>query len=133
MKVGRGAQSAISSFESTGKLLAFLLPNEDLGRAVLQEVAGHPVILAGPCEILHFLSEIASVRFGATFPGGTHQHNSKASIERHGHERSLSITRDAFDANVLRVHAFVRLQIVETARSAPCPRPQRAPVLRLPG
>src|SRR5258708_7036950 len=41
-----------------------------LGRAVLQKITCHPVIFAGPREILHLFSEIASVRFDATFPGG---------------------------------------------------------------
>ena len=89
------------------------------------------MIPAGPREILHLFSEIASMWFDATFPGGAHQHGSKASIEGHGHERGLSITRHAFDANALRINALVRLQIVKTARGTPAPRPQRTPVLRL--
>ena len=37
-----------------------------LGRAVLQEVAGHPVILARAREILDGLAEVAAMQLGAT-------------------------------------------------------------------
>ena len=89
------------------------------------------MIFAGPRKILDLFSKIASVWFNATFPGGAHQHGSKPSIERHGNERSLAITRNTFDTNALRINALVRLQIIKTARGAPAPRPQRTPILRL--
>ncbi len=89
------------------------------------------MIPAGPREILHLLSEVASVRFRAALPGGAHQDHREARVERHRHQRGLPKTRNTFDAHAVRVHRRVGFQIVESAGSAPPPRPQRAPVLRL--
>ena len=82
-------------------------------------------------EVLNCFAEIASVRFGTTFPGGTDQHDRKARIKRHGHQRGLPKTRDAFNADALGVYCLVGFEIVETARGTPGPRPQRTPILRL--
>ena len=39
------------------------------GGAVLQEVAGHPVILAGAGEVLDRFTEVAAMQLGAAFAG----------------------------------------------------------------
>ena len=131
MKVSRGAQSAISSCASTGRSPAFLLPKVAFDGAVLQEVAGHPVVLAGAGEVLDRFAPVAAMQLGAAFAGRSDQHDREARVERHRDERGLAVARDAFDADLLRVDRLVGLEIVETARRAPGPGAQRAPVVRL--
>src|SRR5262249_32822649 len=70
-------------------------------------------------------------QFGAAFAGRADERHREARIEGHGDQSGLAVARDAFDANVLRIHSFVRLQIIESARGAPRPRTQRAPVIGL--
>ena len=101
------------------------------GGAVLQEVAGHPVILARAGEVLDRLAPIAAMQLGAAFAGRPDQHHREARIERHRHQRRLAVARNAFDADLLGVDGFLGFEIIEAARRAPCPRPQRAPVVRL--
>ena len=127
----RGAHSAISWCASTGMSPAFFAAERRLGRAVLEEVAGHPVVLAGAGEVLDRLAEVAAVQLRAAFAGRADEHHGEARIERHRHERRLAVARDAFDADALRVHAAIGLEIVERARRAPRPGSQRAPIVRL--
>ena len=59
-----------------------------------------------PGEILHRLSPIAAMQFGAAFAGRADQNHGEARVERHGHQRGLAVARNAFDADVLGVHAL---------------------------
>jgi len=113
------------------QVAGILAPKRSLNRTVFEEVAGHPVILTGVGEILKLLSEVAPVRFGAAFAGGTNQRDRKASVERHSHQGCFPKPRNTLNADTLGVHCLVGFQIVEAARCAPAPGPQRAPVLRL--
>ena len=130
MKVSRGAQRAISSFESTGMSPGVLAAERRFGGAVLHEVAGHPVVLAAG-EALHGLAEVAAQQRGSAFAGRADQHHGEALIEGHGDERGLAVARDAFDADMLRVDGGIGLEIIEAAARAPGPGAQRAPVFRL--
>jgi hypothetical protein len=71
------------------------------------------------------------MQLGAAFPRGAHEHDREPRVERHGDERGLAESRDAFDPDLFRVDQVVGFQIVERARRAPGPRTQRAPVVRL--
>ena len=132
MKVGRGAQRAISSWASTGRSSSVLASEGRLGRAVLQEVAGHPVVLAGSREVLHRLAEVAAMRLGAAFAGRAHEHDREARLEGHGDQGRLAVARDPFDADVLGVDRGQRLEVVERAGRAPGPGAQRSPLLGSP-
>ena len=44
---------------------------------------------------------------------------------------AFAVTRNAFDADFLRVHGGIGFEIIQSARRAPGPRAQRAPVIRL--
>ena len=102
-----------------------------LGRAVLQEVAGHPVVLARAGEVLDRFAEVAAMQLGAAFARRADEHDRESLVVGHRHERRLAVARDAFDADLLRVHGLVGLEVVEAARRAPRPGAQRAPVVRL--
>ena len=108
-----------------------LAAERGLRRAVLQEVAGHPVVLAGAGEVLDGFAEIAAMQLGAALAGGADQHHREALVERHRHERRLAVARHAFDADLLRVDGLVGFEVVEAARGAPRPGAQRAPVVGL--
>jgi hypothetical protein len=86
-----------------------------------------------PVKVFDSFSPIAAVQFGAAFAGRPDQHDGKARVERHGHEGRLAVARDTFDADMFGVHRFVGFKIVESARGAPGPGAQRAPVVRLAG
>jgi hypothetical protein len=103
-----------------------------LGRAVPEEVARHPVVFAGPGEVLHLLPEVATVRLGAAFAGRADQHHREARLEGHGDEGGLAVAGDAFDAHAPRVDGGQRFEVVERARRAPGPRAQRSPLLGCP-
>ena len=107
-----------------------LAPERRFGGAVLQEVARHPVVLAGPGEVLDRLPEVAAVRLGATFAGRSHQDDRETGLEGHGDEGRLAVARDAFDPHALCIDRRQRLQVVERAGRAPGPRAQRSPLLR---
>src|SRR5207302_9359251 len=112
-----------------GQVTSVLAPKRSFSRAILQEVAGHPVVAPRAREVFNLLAEITSVRFGAAFSGGTDQHDRKARIKRHGHECSLAKTRHSFNAGTLCVYGFIGFEIVETTRGTPSPRPQRTPIV----
>src|SRR5438309_1242418 len=80
------------------KVTSVLAAKRSLSRAIFQEIASHPVVASRAREVLNLLAEIASVRFGAAFSGGTDQHDRKARIKRHGHECGLAKTRHSFNA-----------------------------------
>ena len=65
MKHGRGAHSAISSCESTGRSAAVFDGSDG---AVLDEVARHPVVLAAG-EVLDRLAEDVPMQLHAAFAG----------------------------------------------------------------
>ena len=48
--------------------------------------------------------------------------NRKTSVERHRNERRFAVPRDAFDADVLRVHSWIALQVVEARAMRPMPK-----------
>ena len=100
--------------------------------AVLQEVSRHPVILAGACEVLDRLAEVPAMQLGAAFARRADQDHGKALVVGHRDERGLAEPRHALDADLLRVHGLVGLEVVETARGAPGPGAQRAPIVRTP-
>src|SRR5262249_42188133 len=108
-----------------------LAAERSLRRAVFHKVARHPVILALRGKILHRLAPIAAMQLRAALARRTHQYNCEPSIERHGDQRGLAITRHAFDADSLRIHRLFRFQIIQAPRSSPSPRTKRAPVVRL--
>ena len=95
--------------------------------AVLQEVAGHPMVFSRSGEVLHRFSPIAAVQFGAALAGGTDEHDREAGVERHRHEGGLAVARDTFNPDVLGVHGFVGFEIIQTARRRPTPRPAASP------
>ena len=99
-------------------------------RAVLQEVAGHPVVFAGAGEVLDRFAPIAAMQLRAAFAGGADQHDGEARVERHGDQRRLAVARDAFDADVLGVDGLIGLEIIEPARRAPRPGAQARPSRR---
>ena len=115
-----------------GDVVRVLASERRRGGAVLQEVAGHPVVRAGTSEVLHRLAEVASVRLGAPFAGRPHQHEREARLEGHGDEGGLAVARDSFDPHALGVDRGQRLEVVERAGCAPGPRPQRPPLLGRP-
>ena len=51
------------------KIVGVFAAEGGFGRAVLEEIAGHPVIFAGAGEVFHGFAEIATVRLGAAFAG----------------------------------------------------------------
>ena len=72
-------------------------------RAVLEEVAGHPVVLARAREILDGLAPVASVELGSALAGRANKYRREPRIERHRNERCFAITGNSFDANSLGV------------------------------
>src|ERR1019366_2660514 len=67
----------------------------------------------------------------AAFARRTDARNCESRIVRHRERDSLAPARMAFDAHVLRVHRFIRLEIIQHAARAPGPRAQRAPIVHL--
>ena len=131
MNVRRGAHKRDQLVGIHRHVAGVLAAEGGFGGAVLQEVAGHPVVFAGAGQVLHGFAEIAAVQFGAAFAGGADEHDGEARVEGHGHQRGLAVARNALDADLLGVHGFVGFQIIQAARRAPGPGAQRAPVVRL--
>src|SRR3970282_1810244 len=86
-----------------------------LGRAVLHEIAGHPVVFASAGEVLYLLAPIAAMELGAAFTGGTDQHHRKARVECHRDESSLAVTGHTLDPDTRGVNAFIGFEVVETS------------------
>ncbi len=101
------------------------------GRAVFQEVAGHPVVFAGAGEALDGFAEIPAVQFRAAFARGADERHGEARLEGERDERGLAVARHAFDADLLRVHGGIGFKAVQSARRAPGPGAERTPVVRL--
>src|SRR6476659_8326258 len=59
----------------------------------------------------------------------TDQHRGESLVERHRDERRLSVSRYPLDADALRIHRAIRLEIVQHTRRAPRPGPEGAPVV----
>ena len=91
------------------------------------------MIFAGAGQVLDSFAPVASMKLGSALTGGTDQDHRETRIECHRHQGGFAITRDTFDADLFRIHGLVGFEIVEAARSAPSPGPQRAPVVRLTG
>ena len=87
MNTGRGAHSAINSCESTGR-------SSGVQRAgVLDEVAGHPVVLARAGDVLHLLAEVAAMQLGAALAGRADEADGEALVV--GHRRRAPPCRSA--------------------------------------
>src|SRR5947208_8152115 len=91
------------------------------------------MVFAGAGDVFDGFTEVAPVQFRAPFSGGADQHDGKPRFKSHGDESGLPKTRDAFDANFLCIHRGISLEVVEASRCAPCPGPERSPVLRFAG
>src|SRR4029079_7396517 len=100
-----------------------------LRRAVLQEVARHPVVLAARGEILDLLAPASSMQLRAALARGADEHDGETLIERHRDERRLAVPRYALDADAASVDARLRREEIEPTRSAPGPCAERAPVV----
>ncbi len=120
MKVGRGAQSAMSSWASTGMSLAFLLPDDASAKRTVDDERGG----ASPRRA----DDASAKRTVDDERGGA----SPTRLEGHGDESGLAVARDPFDPHPLGVDRRQRLQVVERAGRAPGPRAQRSPLLRRP-
>ncbi len=92
--------------------------------AVLQEIAGHPVVLAGAGQVLDRLAPVPAMQLRAALARRANQHDGKPPVVRHRHECGLAIPRDTFDADLFRVDRLVGFKIVEAARGAPGPGAQ---------
>ena len=101
--------------------------------AVLEEVPGHPVVLARAGEVLDQLAEIAAVQLRPALARGADEADGEALVIGHRDERRLAVARESLDADLLGVDGLVGLEVVEGAARAPGPGAQRAPVLRLAG
>ena len=99
------------------------------GRAVLQEVAGHPVILAGAGEVFDGFAEVAAQGSCSAFTGGADEDHGEARIVGHGDERGFAVAGDAFDADVFGVDGGIGLEIVEAAAGSPGPGAQCSPLI----
>jgi hypothetical protein len=102
-----------------------------LRRAVLQEVAGHPVVLPRSGQALDCLAEVAPEQRRAALAGGADKDDCKARLERHRDQGRLAKARYALDAHACGVDRRVGFEEVEGARSTPGPRAQGAPVVGL--
>src|SRR5204862_2719960 len=99
--------------------------------AVLDEIAGHPVVYAGPGEVLDPLAEVSTVQLRPALTRRADQADREARVVRHRHQRRLAVAREALDTDLLRVHRLVGLEVVERPARAPRPGAQRPPVVRL--
>ncbi len=71
------------------------------------------------------------MELGAALARRGHEGDREARLVGHRHERGLAEAREPLDADVLRVHGLVGLEVVERAARAPRPRAERSPVVRL--
>src|SRR6185437_6470551 len=74
-----------------GKVAGVLAAEGGVAGAVLEEVAGHPVILAAAGEVLDGFAPVAAVEFGAAFAGGADEDDGEALVEGHGDERGFAV------------------------------------------
>ena len=121
MKTGRGAHK---SDEFVRSRRADRLGVERA--VVLEEVAGHPVVFAGAGDVFHLFAAIAAIDFRAAFAGRADVGDGEARVVGHGDERRFAVARVAFDADLLGVHGFIGLEIIE-ARLAPQAQARSAP------
>src|SRR5262249_24647927 len=112
-----------------GEIAGILAAKRGFGSAVLEEIAGHPVIFVRTGEIFDGFAKIAAVAFRAGFAGRADEDESEARVEGHGDESGFAVAGNAFDANLFRVHGLVGFEIVKTARCAPRPCTQCAPIV----
>ena len=125
MNTGRGAHSAISSCESTGRSFQFS------GPAYFRKLPAIQWYSLGAGDVLDQLAEVAAVQLRAALARGADEGDGEALVVGHRDERRLAVARVALDPDLLRVHGLVGLEVVERAARAPRPGAQRAPVVRL--
>src|ERR1043166_324836 len=89
------------------------------------------MVFARAGEVLDGFAKITAMQLRAAFAGGTDQRDGEARFESERGQRGFAVTRHALDANFLRVHGGIGFEIIQSARCAPGPRAQRAPVIRL--
>src|SRR5688572_27981631 len=116
-----------------GKVAGVFGAGLGFGRAVFEEVAAHPMILAGSGEVLVHFAEVAAEETGAAFAGGTDEGDCEAGIESHGDERGFAETGDAFDADFFWVYGEIGFEVIERAGSAPAPGAEGAPIFGFAG
>ena len=131
MNVSRGAHSAISSWASTGRSPAVLLPNFASAAPYLRKL---PAIQWYSPEPVRFSTASPKLRRCSFAPPSPDEPTS--TIANRGSkaiatERRLAVARDAFDADALGVDGRIGLEIVEPAGRAPGPGAQRAPIVGL--
>src|ERR1700719_2183917 len=107
-----------------GNIAGILAAEGGVGSAILQEVAGHPMIFDSSREVLDRLAPITAMQLCSTLAGGTDQNHGEASVVRHRDQRRLALARTALDPDLLRVRSLIALEIIEPASRAPAPRPQ---------
>src|SRR5690348_14965504 len=112
-----------------GQVAGVFAAKRGFGSAVLQEISCHPVIFSRAGKIFDGFAKITAVEFGAAFAGGADEHKSEARVEGHGYERGLAVAGNAFNPDALGVHGLIGFEIIETARCAPAPRTQSAPIV----
>src|SRR5436190_103740 len=91
------------------------------GGAILDEVSGHPVILAGGGEIFDCFAEVAAMEFGAAFAGGTDENDGESGFEGHSDQRGFAVAGDAFDADFPGVDSRFGFEVIEGAGGTPGP------------
>jgi len=64
-----------------GKVARVFAAELGFSRPVLQEIACHPVIFIGACQVLHCFAPVAPMQFGAALTGRAYEHNGKPGIE----------------------------------------------------
>src|SRR5262249_15267910 len=97
--------------------------------SVLQKIAGHPMVFARTRQVFDGFTPVAPMQLRSALAGRTDENDGKSHVIRHRDASCLAVARHAFDADAFRVDGLVGLHIVETARSAPCPCAQGAPVV----
>ena len=132
MKHGRGAHSAMSSWESTGRSAVVFAPNEESVSGVLQKIAGHPIEFAAG-EVFNSFSKHVPIEFRAAFAGGGNQADRHTRIKCFGNQRGFAVTGDTFDANFFGVDVCIGVgfEIVDEPAGAPLPCAERAPFVWL--
>src|SRR5579871_901118 len=98
---------------------------------ILDEISGHPVIFRGGGDVLHLLTKFTAKNFCSAFSRRSDETNRDARVVSHGDECGFSVTRKAFDANLLCVNGFVRFEIINRATRTPGPGSQNSPIIRL--
>src|ERR1035437_1288539 len=103
-----------------------------LGRATLDEVSRHPIILAAG-EIFYGLAKNVPMQFHPTFAGGTDQAHGNSWFKGFRYDRSLAVAGKSPDADFFRLRHGLRIgfEIIDQLADAPLPRAQRTPIVRL--